>query len=1017
MSTDLDALKALTFDWTSGLKDVWVPSRYHIEGLHTEAAELIRQGISEAQASTGPNPLGIAIQGEGGAGKTHLLGWAREQVQAADGYFFLVGDLSRTTFWEEVLGSIVQQLLPIQDRRWYQLETLLADLADRMDLEKAIRDAATGRVATTRDALNAFVTGLRGIDPAISMLCQDTARALILLASPRQDQWEVGSCFMSCDDLDTEERRAWGIRSLRRHPKQLVIELSRLLALSGPAVLAVDQIDALVDQAHRASEGPTADRPPVAEVAGGLMALRDTTCRTLTVIACLPDTWMYVKDNAVGTVRDRFRLARQLRNIPSAEIGRLMIERRFAVDFARAGFQPPYPTWPIRPAAFEDATGYTARRLLQRIEAHVRGCLRDQTVRELGRLADGAGREQQAVAGGQPSAGGQDLAALDARFAELRGVADVSEAFDPESEDVAVPALLRAGLECWMRERGDAEDGPFFLERPPRKDPPLHACLRMMVDARTERQRRWSFRAIAADHARSVQSRLRKAMTEARLDGESLDRRLFVLRNRPWPHGPATEKITTELAVKGGVAVPVTAEDLRTFDALGKMLDSGQPDLASWLAARRPAHGTELFRRALGDAAAPEPADQAVIRIGSTTVGQAPASVDLKSLRKHIAIIAGSGSGKTVLLRRVVEECALHGVSAIVLDPGGDLARLGDAWPAPPQSWAEGDAERAREYLTGTDVVVWTPGIQRGRPLTFQPLPAFADIRDNPDELNAAVSAAVAALAPRAKVTGGTAKAELEKAVLRGALQYFARTGSSDLGEFIAMLSDLPEDAWTLGKSSAIATELAERLKAARINDPLFGGSGQPADPGMLLTPSPGKRARVSVISLIGLHGLEQRQSFVNQLQMALFSWINKHPAGNRPLGGLFVMDEAQDLVPSRGVTVCTESTLRLASQARKYGLGLLFATQSPTGLHNQVPGNATTQFYGLLSHPTQIDRARDLAHAKGGDVPDIGRLTAGQFYLGAEGRKFQKIRTPMCLSHHASPLTEDEIIARACRG
>jgi hypothetical protein len=1041
MSTgDLDALKALTFDWTSGLKDVWLPSRYHIEGLHTEAAELIRRGISEARASNGPNPLGIAIQGEGGVGKTHLLGWAREQVQEADGYFFLVGDLSRTTFWEEVLSSIVQQLLPIQEGKRYQLETLLADLASRMDLEKTACDAVTGQMVPTRDDLNAFITGLRRIDPAISMLCQDTARALVLLASSRQDQWEVGSCFLSCDELDTEERRAWGIRSLRRHPKQLIAELSRLLALSGPSLLAIDQIDALIDRMHRASEGATADRHLVAEVAGGLMTLRDTAHRTLTVIACLPDTWMYVRDNAVSTVRDRFRMARQLQNIPSADIGRLMIEKRFAVDFDNAGFRPRYPTWPIRPTAFEDARRYTARELLQRIESHVRGCLRDQTVRELDQLDEEAYRDdseqQTAVPGGQPTADRHDLAALDARFAELRGSANVSEVFDPATEDLAIPPLLRAGLESWIRERGDANDGPFFLERPLRKDPPLHACLRMMVDARTERQRRWSFRAIAADHARSVQSRLRKAMTEARLDGESPDRRLFLLRNTAWPNGAATKKITAELADKGGVAVTFTAEDIRTFDALSKMLDSSYPDLDTWLAVRRPAHDTELFRRALGDVAEPAPApepepqprldsppqstaqpmDPAAIRIGTTTVGQAPTNVDLKSLRKHIAIIAGSGSGKTVLLRRVVEECALRGVSGIVLDPGGDLSRLGDAWPEPPESWAEGDAERARDYLVNTDVVVWTPRVPRGRPLTFQPLPVFTDLRDDPGELDAAVSAAIEALAPRAKVTGTTAKAEQEKAVLTSALWHFARAGSGGLSDFIVMLSDLPEEAWTLSKSSAIAAELAERLKAARINDPLFGGFGQSAEPGVLLTPSPGKRARISVISMIGLRGLEQRQSFVNQLQMALFSWINKHPASDGQLGGLFVMDEAQDLVPSRGVTVCTESTIRLAAQARKYGLGLLFATQSPTGVHNQIPGNATTQFYGLLSHPTQIDRARDLARAKGGDVPDIGRLTAGQFYLGAEGRKFQKIRTPMCLSHHASPLTEDEIIARANR-
>jgi DNA helicase HerA-like ATPase len=33
-----------------------------------------------------------------------------------------------------------------------------------------------------------------------------------------------------------------------------------------------------------------------------------------------------------------------------------------------------------------------------------------------------------------------------------------------------------------------------------------------------------------------------------------------------------------------------------------------------------------------------------------------------------------------------------------------------------------------------------------------------------------------------------------------------------------------------------------------------------------------------------------------------------------------------------------------LASQARKYGLGL-FATQAPRGIHNRIAGNAATQF------------------------------------------------------------------------
>src|SRR6266545_922537 len=162
----------------------------------------------------------------------------------------------------------------------------------------------------------------------------------------------------------------------------------------------------------------------------------------------------------------------------------------------------------------------------------------------------------------------------------------------------------------------------------------------------------------------------------------------------------------------------------------------------------------------------------------------------------------------------------------------------------------------------------------------------------------------------------------------------------------------------------------------------------------------------------------EQGQSFVNQLQMALFAWVKKHPAGDRPLGGLFVMDEAQTLAPSGAMTACTRSTLALASQARKYGLGLVFATQSPKGLHNHIPGNAATQCYGLLNAPVQIDAAREMAHAKGGDVAGISQLRTGEFYLAVEGQPFVRVRTPMCLSHHPkSPLTTEEVIDRARAG
>ena len=126
-------------------------------------------------------------------------------------------------------------------------------------------------------------------------------------------------------------------------------------------------------------------------------------------------------------------------------------------------------------------------------------------------------------------------------------------------------------------------------------------------------------------------------------------------------------------------------------------------------------------------------------------------------------------------------------------------------------------------------------------------------------------------------------------------------------------------------------------------------------------------------------------------------------------------MDEAQTFAPSGAMTACTASTLALASQARKYGLGLVFATQAPKGLNNRIPGNAATQLFGLLNSPAQIAAAREMARAKGSDVPDIARLGTGQFYAAVEGADFAKLQAPMCLSYHPrSPLVAEDVLMRS---
>ncbi|MFB9359167.1 helicase HerA domain-containing protein [Actinoplanes nipponensis] len=1036
---------------------------------------MVLQGFDEAAEHRESSPVGVALLGERGTGKTHLLGSVREEVQARDGYFFLISLLDASAFWRSTALSIVEGLTRTSGDRPSQLTDFLRRLADASGAPRSLQRAVTGasEAPLSRASLDAFVDHIRKLNRQVGIEAQDTARALVLHASDDSRAQDIGFEFLcSNDEVEPGERAGWGMRRGRRSAQEVVRDISRLLALTGPTVMAVDQIDPLVYQSAKSSESD--DQPDwsgsllLEHIAGGLMSLRETTRRTLSIVSCLPTVWELVKTKATNTVQDRFREAVDLKLIPSAELGYELVAKRFAVEFAGAGFTAPHPTWPVAPDAFAESVDFTPRELLRTVDTHVRECLAAEEVRELLHLRhrDRAPLDQNTDRGPLPD---DELAVYNARYDELVKAADPGPALHPATEDTIVPALVRAGLEAWIGAR-DEPEGTFGIDPAPGVKPPLHARLRRSLDEVTEDEAHWAFRAISSPHHIAVLNRIRNAQTAAGLMPGQHRRRLFLLRNAEWSKGARTQEVVRALRDAGGRRVEFPESDVRRLMGLRALIDGyGYDKLSRWFRERRPADSIHFLQEALAGSepgigegvagtteaaieptAAPTtattganaaPAGPAVAATTGPTAGQAattaatagpagrvvlgralgdghPVGVDLAALRKHTAIFAGSGSGKTVLIRRLVEECALLGVSAIVLDPNNDLSRLGDPWPAPPPGWDAADTDRSAEYLRSTEVVVWTPRRESGRPLSFQPLPDFAEMLDDPDAFTAGIDGAVAALAPRAKVDGSTAKAQLGQAVLREALRGYARSGSSDLRGFIGLLGALPEGMSQIPDAEKIGFQMAQLLTATAINDPLFGGGGAPVDPGLLLTPAAGFRARVSVISFVGLPDDTQRQSFVNQLQLALFAWIKRNPAGERPLGGLLVMDEAQTLAPSGPMTACTHSTLVLASQARKYGLGLVFATQAPKGLHNRIPGNAATQFFGLLNHPTQIATARELARAKGSDVSDIARLRVGQFYAAIEGGEFVKMRAPWSLSYHPqSPPTAEEVLERARAG
>ncbi|MEU4242601.1 DUF87 domain-containing protein [Actinoplanes sp. NPDC026619] len=1026
------ALAALRFGWAVAPDDVWRRSPFHVDGLHEAVVRDVHDGIAEAAGSVDASPIGLVLEGRNGSGKTHLLGWVREQVQSRGGYFFLVGLIGGRDFWESLLVYLLDGLAREVADDETQLQLLLRRLASRIGAPRNDRRAVIGETELTRAALDTFVGGLRESDPHLAHDCRDTLRALALRASANDEHQDIADdYFAGMEETFAGERQKWGMRNRQRTAQEMVREISRLLAATGPSVIAFDQLDLVMAQAAvqedwsriAPAESNMRTAMMVVDLAAGLTDLRDTTRRTLTVVAALEQTWDLIEERSPASFSDRFRTCPALQGIWEPRLARELVEKRFAPRFAAAGIMPPYPTWPVRESAFDEVKGITPRRLLMIIDRHIRACLIDEELRELHHLRDvpSEAREPKAPVVTAPAISDHELMRIEARFEELRRNADVTSPLEHDTEDTTFPALLAAGLRAWIVERGDRGER-FSIDPPPSSKPDLHARLRRDLDERAEEdstddQVHWSFRAISdTHHGVAALHRIRRARTAAGLTAEVAKRKLFLLRNGDWSQSGKTQEVIRQLKEDGGTTLTVDEADLRVLAALHELSDENPAQLQAWLVRYRPTEQITLFKEALADADTwtgddlrpePEKPDPATI--------DAPVPLPLASLRKHAAIFAASGSGKTVMLRRLVEECALQGVSAIVLDSNNDLARFGEPWPEPPAGWWPGDAERAARYLAQTEVVTWTPMRESGRPLSFQPLPDFATVRDDLDEFEAAVGAAVAALAPRAKVDGRTRTAHLGLAVLRRAVEHFGRQGGRDLRALIALLADLPDGVSELDGAAKIAAGLAQTLTASMDTDPMFGGHGTPADPGTLLTPSPGKQARISVISLIGLPSPEARQGFVNQLEMSLFAWIKRHPARYRPLLGLLVIDEAQEYAPSERMTACTQSTLALASQARKYGLGLVFATQAPKGLHNRVSGNASTHFFGKLTAQIQIDAARAMARVKGGDVPDIGNLTAGEFYVALEGEPPHRMSTPMCLSYHpSSPLTDEEVMTKA---
>ncbi|MET7242753.1 ATP-binding protein [Methylobacterium sp. EM32] len=991
MSDALDALRRVNFDWVRTLDSVWLDAEP--TGAPNEA---LIPGIVEAlHAQTpGSRPRGRVLVGEPGIGKTHLVGQIRREVWARGGWFVLLDVLGLTDFWRSAALSYLTALLRKMPNGRRQSDAVLAGVARHLGVEAQVEQAFNTPNIDTRQIVDILVKALMRQDMDAALRHQDVFRALCLLRSQDPAAAGLAHAWLQGYDADPVTRSTFGFLAPPPAPIELVRGMAWIMGLSGPTLVALDQIDGVVDASRLTFDDDFEPGPGLAEMlAAGLMELHDGGGRGMTLITCLTDSWRRLEERGLKSATDRFEPPVLLTGMNKPAAAAALIRSRLAPAYTEAGFTPPSPTWPFSEAAITTAArnAVRPRTLLMRCDAFRRDCLAGGVVSVCDDLIE------------PNSGGGQAVVISPFDLDKARRNADISGILD--DEDAGLGELLRTAFDLYALE-DDPHDAVDVVSKgePEQRLPPLHGRLTFLHRDENDRERHVCYRALLQPHPIAFQARLRAALTASGISSKIPGRELLIVRRGPVPAGTKTGTLVSRFVAAGGKLIDPSDDDLRTFVALRDLRDAalrdGQFDkFESWMRATLPVRGTGFFRKARlpGD-------DKPIVR----DLAPRP-PLPLRLLPRHTAIIAGSGSGKTVLLRRLVEEAALAGIPAIVVDPNNDLSRLGDPWPERPEKFTPEDDRKAALYAERVEVVVWTPGVHAGNPLFLSVMPDLA-ASDDRDERAQAIEMATETLGPLAGATRN-----LQRGVLADALRAFATRGGGTLAAFTGLLSDLPDGTSQIGNAAKLAAAMADQLLAAVATNPLLRVEGAVLDPARLFFGPDRRRTRISVVNLSGLASDAAREDFVNRLQMALFGWIKQNPS---PRGLLYVVDEAQTFLPSGRTPPSLGSGIKLVAQGRKYGLGMIVATQVPKGIHNQVVSNCTTQFFGRQSAPATIAAAQEIMAASGGAAPDIGRLGAGEFYFATESSgKPAKLRTPLCLSHHpANPPAPHEVVARARR-
>ncbi len=428
------------------------------------------------------------------------------------------------------------------------------------------------------------------------------------------------------------------------------------------------------------------------------------------------------------------------------------------------------------------------------------------------------------------------------------------------------------------------------------------------------------------------------------------------------------------------------------------------------------------------------------------------------NLTTHAFVTGMTGSGKTGLCVGLLEEAALAGIPAIIIDPKGDLTNLAlhfpELAPADFEPWMDPEvakrsgktvqqmaAETAEKWKNGlassglgrdqllalqnsVDFCVYTPGSSAG--VSVNILSSFAAPtaawEENREVLRETISSSVTALLGLVGINDIDPLRSREHILLSNLVETAWSQGKSlELTDLILQVQNPPFERLGAFPLENFFPEKDRFELAMLLNNFLASPSFQTWVEGenlnieaMLYTPE--GKPRHSIFYLSHLSDGE-KMFFVTLLLSAVDTWMRTQ-SGTSALRALVYFDEIYGYLPPVERPPSHGVLLRMLKQARAFGVGMLLATQNPVDVDYKALSNMGTWMIGRLQTERDVNRLLDGLQATGAnlDRDEYGRLIAGldkRVFLLHSIHSGQKLfTTRWCLNYLAGPLTRTQIPA-----